>query len=184
MLEITGNDLWRGEFKPLGERGLGSQVEKLGDYLDRVKLLVPNLPDELIEQWPYRHWDLTQFRCVPLDRLECREVLWEPRFFLDNVGTYFCPDSLNPTHAYETLHRDIEGKPTHTSKPFEETGEWDYAPIVLETPDGYRTPDDVELKFPYLLIEGHQRRAYLNALLHRGEAVCAQRVLLVRLREE
>lgn len=67
---------------------------------------------------------------------------------------------------YECLNR----WPNHpTVTPFERSGTWDYPIVVLETPNGFRDYGGAKPLAKYLLIEGHQRLRYLNALVAREE---------------
>jgi hypothetical protein len=49
------------------------------------------------------------------------------------------------------------------------TGTWDYPIVVMETPDGISGWGQSWPDLRFLLIEGHSRFRYLNALHHRGE---------------
>lgn len=44
-------------------------------------------------------------------------------------------------------------------------GEWDYAPPVLCTPNGFIDTLGTVIDANYLIVEGHSRRRYLNALI-------------------
>ena len=58
-------------------------------------------------------------------------------------------------------------------------GEWDIAPIVLRTPNGFLDTYGHQIDAGFLLIEGHKRRRYLNALVERGRELIDQRVFVI-----
>ncbi len=65
-----------------------------------------------------------------------------------------------------------------TAKALDE-GAWDYAPVILSTPGGYICPKGEHIAKDYLLIEGHSRHRYLNALIHHGKKLDDQRVFVL-----
>jgi hypothetical protein len=78
-------------------------------------------------------------------------------------------------HRFALARRAL-GAPTATAL---DKGRWDYAPIVLPTPNGFIYTIGMFIDSKYLLVEGHQRRRYLNALVHRGVVLEPQRVILL-----
>jgi len=49
----------------------------------------------------------------------------------------------------------------------------------MPTPNGFVNHDRQPVQRPYLLIEGHNRRRYLNALVHRGQTFSELPVFII-----
>jgi len=172
-------DVWPGEFRPL-HRGV-KLVEGFDDWFARSREAVGHLHPEICEQWLYRHWRGTPLCFIPLEGLSWTLERWSPRQFLDTVGTWNTGRALDPEADFRAMTETRLGKKQRTQTAVAlDAGEWDYAPIVLSMPVGYVDLHGLDCAQTYLLVEGHQRRRYLNALMHRGVELGPQRVFVLR----
>ncbi len=171
-------EVWDETLKPIGYGGHSHELEKLDPWMERTGRLLGHLHPEIREQWIYRHWKYSQLNFIPLDDLTWAEETWEPNYFMENVRTWRGNDELDPDHDYNAFAEPEVGTKLQTAIALD-SGKWDYAPIVLRTPGGFVDTLGKVIKANYLLVEGHQRRRYLNALLHRGIEVAPQRVFVL-----
>ena len=137
-----------------------------------------HLPIEVSKQWIYRHWSDSIAKFIPLEGLSCREEVWPAIDFIEKVGTIRGNEPMNPEHDYNVFSGRLDGQKLPTASALDQ-GEWDYPPIVLVTPNGFIDPMQEHIDMPYFLVEGHKRRRYLNAMLHRGKSVKNQRVYIL-----
>lgn len=171
---------WPDELKPVGYGDI--RVEDFDSWWARNRLEFHGLPKELVEQWIYRHWKVSVAKFIPIDGLGYREELWDPSDFIAKVGTVRGTEPLDPIHDFRVFSGQVGGEKLSTAKALD-TGKWDYAPIVLETPDGFIDFTGTYIETPFFLVEGHKRRRYLNALLHQGVKLLAQRVFVLQCSE-
>lgn len=76
---------------------------------------------------------------------------------------------LDPEFDYESFQGRYGDDKLQTAKALD-TGTWDYPIVALSTPSGWRS---LKGEFPserLMLIEGHQRHRYLNALHYLNKA--------------
>lgn len=165
--------VWGEDLKPNGHETWNK--EEFSIYWERNKFLFFDLPPELIEQWVFRYFDSHPHCYIPLSDIKCTKVKIEPREFMDNVRSA-TDNILNPDWDYEVFHNNPKGHPTSNAL---DQGSWDYPPVLLSVPDGFTDGYDSWPEAKYLLIEGHQRRRYLNALLHRNKALQKQEVYII-----
>jgi hypothetical protein len=78
--------------------------------------------------------------------------------------------TLDPDFDFEAFNKNNQWGGHPTSLAMNATGTWDYPLLILETPTGIidygDMPSRPDVKF--LLIEGHSRFRYLNALAARS----------------
>lgn len=166
---------WPREMMPLGFGTI--DVEPFADWWRRHKAELSNLHPEICEQWIYRHWEHSTLRVLPLDRLEWSEERWTPQEFLSTVGLSYGQEPIDPTWDYDCFHQH----PNNPTARALDQGAWDFAPVVLRTSDGFYDTHGRFCKSRYLLVEGHQRRRYLGALVARGVELENQRVFVLTL---
>lgn len=180
MFDLRGwpEEIWDENLKRKGYGGHHNELEKYDDWKERTAAPLAHLHPEICEQWIYKHWTSSRLSFIPLDDLSWREEFWAPEYFIEKVRTWRGNEALNPEHDYRAFtERQYEKK--HPTAAALDTGHWDYAPIVLRTPDGFIDTIGEAVKAEYLLVEGHQRRRYLNALLYRGVKLDPQRVFVL-----
>lgn len=167
---------WDPNLTPQGYGGL--KVESYADWEERIGHNISNLHPEIREQWVHRHWTQSRMAFLPLETLTWREERWAPEKFLSEVKTWRGNEALDPEHDYNAFARpEMGGK--HPTAVALDQGEWDYAPPVLCTPNGFIDTLGTVIDANYLLVEGHCRRRYLNALIERGQALEDQRVFVM-----
>lgn len=171
-------EIWDDSLKPKGYGGHYYELEKYDEWKERTAALLAHLHPEICEQWIYRHWTYSPLNFIPLDSLSWTEESWEPEYFIEHVQTYRGNTPLNPEDDYKTFAEPETGEKLDTAIALD-AGHWDYAPVVLRTPDGFIDTIGEVVKAKYLLVEGHQRRQYLNALLYRGTKLPSQRVFVL-----
>jgi hypothetical protein len=168
MLNLRNPDLpvWSGELKPVSEGELGK--EPFNTWWTRHRGRLRNLHPEIAEQWIYRHWTYSHFSFLPLERLTWREEVWDSDKILSVVVRYGHDGcDYAPDFDYCTFRRRGGADRLQTARALD-AGTWDFAIVVLEAPDGFL---DARRPLPdarYVLIEGHQRMRYLNALRTRN----------------
>jgi len=171
MLNLdTGDENWPPETKPLGDESW--EREPFAEWWHRNEPLLKNLHPQVAEQWVYRHWEYTPYRCIPLHKLTWEETSWPTCRILDDVASNLEFDS---SFDFETF----TGQDTNTGRPFILCGTWDYPIVILATPAGFsnwggRFPDA-----KHLLIEGHQRMRLLNAYYRLGKPMAQTHKLFV-----
>lgn len=166
---------WNDEFEPIGCGG--HNVESFQDWDLRVGYKLNNLCSEIREQWVHRHWTGSPLAFLPLETLTWREERWSPTKFISEVKTWRGDEALHPEFDFEVF-ANPHGKKLPTAEALDR-GEWDYAPPVLCTPQGFIDTIGNHVQANYLLVEGHQRRRYLNALMARGVDLIDQRVFVM-----
>ena len=175
MLDLRkfGDPVWPKELMPIGIDGLTK--ESYEDWRTLVGDEIHHLHPEISEQWIYRHWTQSPLSFLAIPDLEWREEIWTPDQFLAEVRTWRGNEPLNPEFDYGVFHQFG----THPTAEALDNGAWDYAPIVLSTPEGFIDTIGEKVDARYLLVEGHQRRRYLNALVTRGAKLPPQRVFVL-----
>lgn len=151
---------WPKDLKPGGEGSVCK--EPFADWWSRNYASISHLPEDLCEQWVYRHWTYSPFTFLPIDTLQCERRIFQGEELLASVFRAFGGD-LNPQFDYETFQRGGGDARHQTARALDE-GTWDYPMILLKTPHGLvccgKRQEDVRL----VIVEGHQRHRYLNAL--------------------
>lgn len=85
MLDLRSSNpiAWDKALKPWGEGSLDK--EPFPAWWRRHRALFPHLPDRVLEQWVYKHWNHSPYCHLPLARLLCRTEEWTTRRFLSDV---------------------------------------------------------------------------------------------------
>ena len=151
---------WPDHLRPLGEGGVDK--ESFSDWWARNREELAHLPADLCEQWIFRHWQHSPFTFLSLGAL-----LWERRTYdgdelLRSVYRAFGGD-LEPQFDYETFHRR-GGANRHPTAVALDSGTWDYPMVLLSTPRGIIDLGQRRRNVELVIVEGHQRHRYLNAL--------------------
>ena len=125
-----------------------------------------HLPSDLCEQWVHRHWEHSSFSGLPLDTLAWTRAKWDGTWLLGAIYRVF-GGALNPEFDYGVFQRR-GGDDRHQTALALDSGTWDYPMVLLNAPHGVIDNGAVHPEVRYVLIEGHQRHRYLNALHARG----------------
>ncbi|KMV32008.1 hypothetical protein L4D00_07365 [Photobacterium swingsii] len=154
----------------IAPEGFGERhCESWDTWRVRAHTMLPQFPDEVLEQWLYRHWKgvLCNWGWLDFNAMSFTKQSWSS----DKVLSEIC-----------TPHDDVIDKLSRRmSNPIfqrswlvqnmQDTGTWPVAPIVLEYErDLYATNGRV-LKAPFNLLEGHHRFAYLKNLSENNEFI-------------
>jgi len=168
------------QFDPLRDSS-GSINESEEDYIQRMRPLLPEWPDEVLIEWLYRHntgcdryahlgFENFRFRNEEweADDIPGKEAFWDPKF-CDNF-------------------KDVERRSEITfpedwlARYMIENGTWNTPPVILENVDGSIAFSETEMmKSPYHLLEGHRRLSFLNGLKEIGKALENHAVWVVTL---
>jgi hypothetical protein len=143
-----------------------------------VKPLVGNLPDQAIEQWPYRHFQNTKYRNVPLKTLSARKETW-PTAKILAIGSVYRTKGLDDELVDPRILKGIKGEPAIT---FQRTGTWNIPILILENAGQFTDMDGCVMPHKHWLIEGHLRLRYLNYSNHNGFANSQHEVWLMELK--
>lgn len=154
---------WPEDFRPVGEATAGK--EAFGHWWLRNHNL-HHLPEALCEQWVYRHWTGSPFSFIPLDTLECRCEAWDGERILRSIYRAWGGE-LHPQFDYETFQRDGGEGRLQTAVALD-SGTWDYPMVLLATPNGIIDAGEARPDVRLVIVEGHQRHRYLNALHELG----------------
>lgn len=177
LREIGDKCVWPECLKP---KGYGDHaVEDFGCWWDRNREELNNLPEALAKQWIYRHWQDSVTSFIPLEGLECVVEAWPAHDFLSRVGTVRGNEPMDPVRDFELFSQKRIGKKHPTAKDLDE-GYWDLPLVVLRTPEGFIDRIGEKIDKEFLLVEGHKRRRYLNALLNKGDTIVDQKVFVLR----
>ncbi len=165
--------VWQKELCPIGHESF--RKESFDDYWLRNRDHFHGLPADLVEQWVFRYFCKHPHSYIPLSSLTYSRQKMTPADFMRLVKSA-TDNCLDPEWDYEVFHKCPGGHPTSDAL---DRGRWDYPPILLSVPNGFHDGLKSWPDAKYILIEGHQRRRYLNALIHRGVVMPAQEVLLL-----
>jgi hypothetical protein len=162
MLNITNSrgPVWPNSLMP---RGAGSfEQEDFASWWKRNKIHLAHLHQEICEQWVYRHWDSSAFKWLSLQDLKWSRATWDVDKILSEV-TFSFSETFNANYDYEQISGKMYQSRTQTSQAFEQ-GTWDFPIVLLAAPDGVVLHGELLPEKKYVLVEGHQRFRYLNAL--------------------
>lgn len=164
---IYREPVWPNKLEPYGEGS--SEKESFNDWWNRFSEEFNHLHPLILEQWVHRHWLLSEFSFIPLDTLGWKLVSLSGEDILSDIKPELWRE-FNPEFDYDVFQNSINGRKLPTVEALD-SGTWDYPIIALYTPNGWRTmrtenheriPTIIDER--YMLIEGHQRYRYLNAL--------------------
>lgn len=151
---MTNDELLKQIAPPFGD--LYVRKETFEEYKNRISPLVPNFPDNVMEQWLYRHFEFIDYDYLNLglERMEFSKEAWESDRIYHDINP-FIGDSFDSMghHVYATktwLTNFMITKRT-----------WPQPIIVLknENLDGWGKP--------YHLLEGHQRLDYFREIFRK-----------------
>lgn len=149
--------------------GFGTRnVEPFETWYDRVKHLFPNFPEEVMQEWVYRHWKAVMYN-------------WG---WLDFKAMTFEKVSLSVTdiNKIETPHQDVITRlSSRWSNPLVQKSwlveymltnkTWNSPPIVLQHTTVIEATNKRTFNPDMNLLEGHHRLAYLRAMVDNGSEV-------------
>ncbi|PSJ56629.1 hypothetical protein C7I85_24015 [Mesorhizobium soli] len=174
MLDITQDFTeWPEDLAP---QGFGTcDRERFPQWWARNQTRLAHLHPQIAEQWVYRHWKHSPYAWLSLDSLSWRQERWDTNRILSQV---FVRDShLDPHHDFKVFNKFAAKSPPVSV--MNQTGTWDYPILTLETPQGIRAHRAALPEKRFLLIEGHSRYRYLNALAARGQTGASHELFIM-----
>ena len=151
---------WPIELRPVGEGTI--EKEAFGEWWIRHSDRLAHLPPDLCEQWIHRHWMYSPFKFLPLETLQWERQKWEGDKLLSAIYRSLGGE-LNPKYDYKVFQRK-GGENHHPTALALDAGTWDYPMILLSTPNGIIESGYLKADVRLVIVEGHQRHRYLNAL--------------------
>lgn len=121
-----------------------------------------HLHPKLVEQWVYRHWGGTEFHFLPLETLTWELAVMTGDEILSRV-TREIAKKLEPEEDYPQM-AGLGSFPKFRAADELDQGTWNYPIIALSTPSGWFSKYHEQPDKRLMLVEGHQRHRYLNAL--------------------
>lgn len=158
--------IWPDHLKPVGEGTV--HKEDFSPWWERHGEELAHLHPQLVEQWVHRHWGGTDFAFLPLETLTWKLLLMDSDEILRTVRREISRE-LHPEFDYDQLQGLLAFEKSQTAVELD-NGTWHLPIVALSTPSGWRArrgnlPDE-----RLMLVEGHQRHRYLNALHAKGIA--------------
>ncbi|WP_421226161.1 hypothetical protein [Aeromonas enteropelogenes] len=145
-----------------------SKTESLSDYLARVALLVPFIPENVLSQWIYRHWRGFESNWSFIDlanyRFECER--WPTERLITQVDSRH----MEVIERWgEMLQNNRYVRRSWLGDYMLGHGTWPEPIIVLIPGEEDHHPSGQPLPGPCCLLEGHHRLGYLRAMARDSE---------------
>lgn len=152
--------VWARHLAPHGDGTF--EKEPFPEWWSRNQNELSHLPPEHCEQWIYRHWNHSAFAFLPLETLRWERRTCGGQELLNSIYRAFGGE-LHPQFDYETFQRR-GGDDRHRTATALDNGTWDYPMLLLSTPNGIVDMEQEHRDVRLVIVEGHQRHRYLNAL--------------------
>lgn len=159
-LDHVPPSVWPKALRPIGESTLDK--EPFEPWWARNRQVLKHLPEDLCEQWIYRHWTHSPFSFLPIEDLTWERRHWDGAQLLASLHRAWGGE-LHPQFDYDTFQRR-GGADRHATAIALDHGTWDYPMVLLSTPCGVVDGGEVLPDVRLVIVEGHQRHRYLNAL--------------------
>lgn len=165
----------------LEPEGFGSRFcEPWEQWKEKAQRVLPHFPDDVLEQWVYRHWKGVFYNWGWLD-------FQSMRFSLEEWTTTNIQSKIQTPHI-DTVNK-LSGRMMNPLfqrswlvQEMQLLGTWPVAPIVLHYERDLPMLNGKTLKAPFNLLEGHHRLAYLRQMAEQGLDVCEHhKVWVVRI---
>jgi hypothetical protein len=158
--------------------------EPEGDYVKRLKKLLPNFPEDVLGQWFYDHsQQIKNWQWLDFHTVNVAAMTWQTAEVpLRNIGRDKEKWVSNYAEHY-AHHQPPHPRFQRIVEHFSVCGTWPRPVIYLANPSGVLiSPSGVPCGRPYHLVEGHHRIAVFAYFKHRGQLREAHQVWLVTLR--
>lgn len=139
--------------------------EKPESYLLRICKTFPNIPKEVLLQWPYLHQRNPVFTklygWIDYSKVVFNLVRWPTKKIL-KIGVYSEFSQHAETYKKFLSERDLEriSGARKIADFWQKNGSWEVPIIVLKTKD-ITIPQGINLEKPFHLVEGHTRLGWL-----------------------
>lgn len=154
-------------------------VEEPSDYIHRMRQTLPNWPEELLEEWLYRHaCCMEDYAFLNFEKFEFTLETWSlaripgREAFKDES---FCDSFQNIEERAQKNRHDW------LAHYMLREGTWNTPIALLNNPGQYHFPTGEPLKYPYHLLEGHRRLSFLNSLRSLNKALLQHQVWIVKI---
>lgn len=140
-------------------------------YINRIRLEFPNIPEDILEQWIYPHhfndeirflygwmnYEQVRFSLATWTNAQIKsvKVYSDFRRYVENTTRKVLTALPSKLPAIELREEVVHN--------WEEYGTWRTPIIVLASKDIMGVPEGVELNRPFQLVEGHTRLGWFNA---------------------
>lgn len=147
-----------------------SDIEPFADWYVRIHTLIPNVPEDVADQWIHRHWRQSPYEYLPLEQLTFEEESWTVHE-IDRVrfGTGCGPGPGSSDRLDDQMTRGI---PLAKFMLSEHT--WPRPILVLDNSHGLVHRGEQLARWH--LIEGHQRLTFLRELQRRDMVLAEHKV--------
>jgi hypothetical protein len=152
--------VWSEHLRPLGEGSFEKELFK--QWWLRHQRTLQHLPADLCEQWIYKHWTHSPFSFLALEDLSCERRSYVGEELLGSIYRAFGGE-LHPQFDYNTFQRKGGADRDQTALALD-AGTWDYPMVLLSTPNDIVELGVYDATVRLVVVEGHQRHRYLNAL--------------------
>lgn len=176
-LDHVGPAAWPEHLKPRGEGDGTFNKQSFENWWQCHSAELAHLPPDLLEQWVHRHWMHSPFTFLPLDTLKCQRQSWSGEEVLGRVHRAWGGE-LHPQSDYDTFQRQGGDTRLRTARSLD-GGTWDFPMVVLSTPNGVIDGGELRAGVRFVILEGHQRHRYLNALHYLGRPPAGPHEVLV-----
>ncbi|MFP2930689.1 hypothetical protein ACLESO_36925 [Pyxidicoccus sp. 3LG] len=163
---MSVEEVWPEDLNPAGE--------EFESWWFRNRDRLAHLDRRLVEQWVYRHWDSTHFKFIPLETLRWSLETWPTERVLSTIRP-----AWSGLHDPEIDYSKIFKKDVLTVRNWK-NGTWDYPTVILELPFGVSVRAGEFPNLRFMLVEGHLRFRYLNALSHHRVATGPHELFVLR----
>ena len=178
MLDLKfGHTIWPETLEPAGFDTCNK--ESFRNWWLRNENELKHLDPLIVEQWIFRHWIHSLYCFLPLNKLTWESQIWTTEKILDLAITFGEPRTHDSGKQDFIELNKYDG--TVTTNEMNSTGTWDYPIVVLHTPLGMKLAEQKWASARYVLIEGHKRVRYLNALQQCGSPSKTHSVFVLEL---
>jgi hypothetical protein len=163
--EFNLTDGWR-DLKRLAPR----YHEAFSSWWARVRQSLPNVPEDVAQQWIHRHWGQSPYEWLPLRSLVFSEETWPLNRMLDTVAGRVGHEERHWGNA------PLEIPSSWLGNSVSRLGTWPVRVVVFDNSSA-ALPEF----HPAQLLEGHTRLGYLRTLAQAGSAKATHDVWVARL---
>jgi hypothetical protein len=160
----SGQQIYRflDSLRPTGYGDLN--VEPFENYVPIARTLLPNFPDDVLEQWIWRHYSdaVNQYGWLGLRELVFTRQTWDTERLLQLVQTF--PGSALVDSLTASFRSKKQIRNHGLALMMLRDGTWPVPILVLRNVQRLTRPDGLPLGSPYHLVEGHRRLGYLRAM--------------------
>ncbi|WP_108652368.1 hypothetical protein [Dongshaea marina] len=136
--------------------------EKCPEYLSRMRREVPDIPQNILQHWIFRHWRgfESNWGWLDLEQIHFEKLCYSTKVLIQELGTHR-RDTIN---YWSRVHQDNSYvRDSWLAQSMLEQGSWPEPIIVLNNNQQLNDPSGRPMAKLHLL-EGHHRFAYLKSM--------------------